>query len=130
MIERHEGRRNKLYTDSEGIPTIGIGHNLLNPISNASIDQIFEDDLHMAIVEAQKLDCFVHLDPVRQDVLISMVFNMGLPRVLGFKKMLAALAVSDWFSASQEMLTSRWAGQVGNRAIELAGMIKTGTYAK
>ena len=117
-----------MYTDTEGIPTVGIGHNMQRPLSDKAVDQIFADDLLDATVEAQKLDCFAHLDPVRQDVLIDMVFNMGLPRVQGFKKMLAALAVSDWFSASQEMLTSRWASQVGNRAIELAGMIKTGAY--
>ena len=28
MIERHEGKRNRVYSDSVGIPTIGIGFNL------------------------------------------------------------------------------------------------------
>ncbi len=129
MLERQEGRRNKMYLDSEGIPTIGIGHNLRDrPLSDRVIDAIYEDDLLDHTLDAQKLQVFVKLDPVRQDVLINMVFNMGLVRVQGFVKMLAALEAGDWNEAANQMLDSKWAMQVGNRAQELAKMIRTGTY--
>ena len=38
------------------------------------------------------------------------------------------MAESDWEEASEQFLDSRWADQVGNRASELAEMIRTGEY--
>ena len=53
-----------------------------------------------------------------------MCFNMGSPRVSKFQKMLAALEVQDYQTASTEMLDSRWASQVPNRARELSEIMK------
>lgn len=129
MIKRHEGFRAKPYEDSVGKTTIGWGRNLSDDgISVEEASLLLENDILAHTLDAQKLPVFVKLDPVRQDVLIDMVFNMGLPRVLGFRKMLAALEVADWNEAAAEMRDSRWAMQVGNRALELAQMIRTGAY--
>jgi len=40
--------------------------------------------------------------------------------------MLAALAVDDYELAADEMLDSKWAIQVGKRAIELSRMMREG----
>ena len=56
------------------------------------------------------------LDGVRQRVLVNMGFNLGLTRLLKFKKFLAALEERDYETASVEMLNSRWANQVGARS--------------
>ena len=53
-----------------------------------------------------------------------MYVNLGPSGLLGFKKMHKALANKDYITASAEMLDSRWATQVGNRAIELSKIIK------
>lgn len=72
---------------------------------------------------------FAHLlDDARLDVLINMCFNLGIYRLLGFKKMLAALERRDYIQASIEMMDSRWAKQVGGRAVELSVQMQTGMY--
>jgi lysozyme len=55
-----------------------------------------------------------------------MTFNMGIGRVLGFAAFLGALERGDYEMAAREMLASRWATQVGNRAVELAEIMRTG----
>ena len=54
--------------------------------------------------------------------------KLRLPRLKKFKKALAAMALGDWKTAEIEFLDSKWARQVGHRAIELAEMIRTGKY--
>jgi lysozyme len=64
----------------------------------------------------------------RQNVLVEMCFNMGINRMLRFKKMLAALQKNDYATAADEMLNSKWATQVGNRAQTMAQMMRTGKF--
>ena len=63
---------------------------------------------------------------MRQAVLIDMMFNLGSPRFKQFKKMIQALEDNDYSRASFEMLDSKWAVQVGNRANYLAEKMKQG----
>ena len=67
-----------------------------------------------------------NLSDVRQKVLISMAFNLGMGRLLQFNRMLSALQDGDYTAAAEEMLSSVWANQVGTRAIELADMMENG----
>ena len=55
-----------------------------------------------------------------------MVFNLGMPKLKQFAKMLSAVELEDWSEASNQMLDSRWAEQVGNRAGRLAEMMESG----
>ena len=71
--------------------------------------------------------CLV-LVAVRQDAMINMCFNLGMTRLLGFKKALARMAEANYEYAANEFLDSLWARQVGNRADEIADMILTGRY--
>ena len=48
-----------------------------------------------------------------------MCFNLGYPRLSGFKNFLAALEFEDWETAAEEMMDSRWSEQVGERAERL-----------
>jgi lysozyme len=66
------------------------------------------------------------LDPVRARVLQNMAFNLGIDGLLGFKNTLSAVKAKNWAAASQGMLSSRWAEQVGARAQRLAKMMRTG----
>jgi lysozyme len=59
-------------------------------------------------------------------VLVNMAFNLGPTRLKGFKKFIAAFDAKDWDGAVIEMLDSKWAKQVGARAIRLAKMVRTG----
>jgi lysozyme len=49
-----------------------------------------------------------------------MCFNLGYPRLSGFKNFLSALKDEDWEKASLEMMDSKWATQVGDRAKRLS----------
>jgi lysozyme len=59
-------------------------------------------------------------------VLVEMIFNMGVKGLMSFRRMLAALGRADYQEAAREMLNSRWAEQVGARAVELANIMREG----
>jgi len=128
MILRHEGNKKFPYMDTVGKLTIGIGRNLSdNGISKEESLFLLNNDIVSAQEELNwKFPWFLELNAVRQNALTDMLFNLGLPRLLRFKKFIAAMAAKDYNIASNEMLDSIWARQVGYRAIELAKMIRTG----
>ena len=74
------------------------------------------------------MPAYLDLSPVRQAVLINMCFNIGAARLQDFKRMFSALVQQDYEHAASEMMASRWAGQVGARAVRLAEQMKTGQW--
>jgi lysozyme len=128
QLVRNEGIRLKPYHDSVGKLTIGVGRNLDDVgITNLEAKMLLENDIERVESDLRvHLPLYSSLDDVRQRVLMDMAFNMGVAGLLGFQKMLAALAARDFATAKAEMLNSKWAKQVGIRAIRLAEMIETG----
>jgi lysozyme len=125
MLIRHEGWRPVAYLDTEGHWTVGVGHNLERPLSEAAILQILEDDVQEAYQDCLHLfPWFKELTINRQRVLVNMCFNLGIRRLLGFTKMLTALEVGAYETAAEEMLDSKWARQTGGRATELANLMR------
>lgn len=126
MIKRHEGGPGPVYRDSVGILTCGYGHALHEgsfvPIEAANA--FFESDFKTVLENYESLG--FDLDPVRRAVIIDMLFNLGITKFMGFKRMISALRRRDFMTAKNEMLDSRWAKQVGKRATELAAMMETG----
>ena len=57
-------------------------------------------------------------------MLVNMHFNLGMPTLRKFRNMLDALERREYNRAADEMLDSNWADQVGNRAIELADIVR------
>ncbi len=126
---RYEGLSVLPYQCPTGHMTIGYGHNLENGISKEAADFILQQDMTAAQTGVCKqFGWWKKLNEVRQFVLVDMCFNMGLAKLCTFKKMLSAIQRGDYTAAANEMLSSRWAGQVGHRANELAQMMKTGEY--
>lgn len=126
-LEKHEDRRYVVYIDTEGHPTIGVGHNLdAKPLSDRAVDVILEDDIADAL---KLLDTMLpwakSLDDVRYRVLAEMSFNMG-SKLLQFKQTLASVKRGDYDLAASQMLQSKWASQVKGRAVTLATMMRTG----
>ena len=134
MIKRHEGFSRYPYKDSLGVLTIGYGFNLDHwlayGITKEEADALLKVKVEIAKREASELSGWEDCNEVRQAVLIDMVYNMGIRSVKSFKKMLAALEQKDYKTASFEMLDSRWARQVGVRAVELSEMMRTGLWPK
>jgi lysozyme len=127
QLIKHEGLRLKPYLDTEGIPTIGVGHNLNEGISLAVAMFMLDDDISKHTHELERAHPVVKgLDQVRRDVLINMAFNLGVSRLSGFRKMWRAIHDEDWERAADEMMDSKWARQVGRRAAELSLQMRDG----
>ncbi|MDX8400945.1 MAG: glycoside hydrolase family protein [Gallionellaceae bacterium] len=129
MLIRHEDLRLKPYRCSAGKLTIGVGRNLDdNGISQREAMILLTHDVQNTIhCLTSNLPFFEHLDGVRQMALIDMCFNLGINGLLNFKRMLKALRDSDFEEAAKQAQDSAWFRQVGSRAVEVVGMIKTGS---
>lgn len=128
MIKRHEGFRRFPYRCTAGKLTIGYGRNLEDVgISEDEAEMLLLNDVERCWEQLSQFDWFHDLNEARQWALVDMLYNLGFSRFMGFKKMLAALERRDYESAAAEMLDSKWARQVGNRAIELAEIMRSGT---
>ena len=130
QLKRDEGFSLRLYNDSVGKITIGYGRNIQdNGISADEAELMLKNDINIAITSlSHLLPWFAKLDDVRKGVLTNMVFNMGMPRMLSFHKMLTFLEDGNFESASKEMIDSKWATQVGGRAKRLATQMQTGEW--
>ena len=127
-IIKHEGLRLKPYTCPAGKLTIGVGRNLEDRgISKEEAMMLLQNDIHNCRKECfANFHWFGEMDELRQEVILEMCFNLGITRLKGFKKMLKACELKNYTLASQEMLTSLWARQVGNRAKTLAKIMEKG----
>lgn len=127
LIKKHEGYRDKLYQCTAGKMTIGYGRNIEDRgISKDEAALMLANDIaECEETLKNKLDFFNELSVVRRAILVNMMFNLGWPRLSGFKNMISAIESKDYSRASAEMLDSRWARQVGNRAIELSEMMSS-----
>lgn len=132
QLKRHEGVRTHAYKCSANMITVGVGRNIDEDgglgLSDDEIDYLLANDIKRCKQELVALSWFVDLDEVRQDALINLCFNLGLTRLLGFRNAMAAMAEGDYEKAADEFLDSRWATQVGQRAIEVTNMIRSGSY--
>jgi lysozyme len=113
-----------------GAITGGYGHNFsAKGLTLKQADALLDSDIDDAI-----RDCLTYypwfeaLDDVRQGVLIAMMFNLGPARLNGFRKFLLAAKTGQHETAAVEMLSSKWADQVGARATRLAEMWRRGEW--
>ena len=123
---RDEGLRLKVYLDSEGIETIGVGRNLQRGITRDEAMLLLNNDIRYAIQEAMTFPWYEKLTEQRKRVIVNMIFNLGLTRFSGFKNTIRYLEMGDYEAASEEMLDSKWARQVGVRATRLSDMMRNG----
>ncbi|MBF0424316.1 MAG: glycoside hydrolase family protein [Magnetococcales bacterium] len=128
QLRMHEGLQLQVYEDSVGKLTIGVGRNLEDRgITPDEAMYLLDNDI--TDFEAQISEAFpwyADLDDVRQRVLVDMGFNLGLAGLKGFRRMLQAVQERRYDDAATEMLASRWAEQVGQRARTLAEMMRSG----
>ena len=127
-LKKDEGLRLLPYVDTVGKITIGYGRNLSdNGISQLEAADMLDQDIIRHVSELTRAYPFVlSLDSTRQIVLGNMAYNLGVPRISQFVKMWDAIQRGDYSTASDEMLNSRWAKQVGARATRLAASMASG----
>ena len=138
MLRRHEGVESHAYLCSQDFMTIGVGRNVDAGddgrarglgLSDDEVDYLLKNDIGRVIQELDgEYSWFSGLNDARSDAMVDISFNLGQTRLRGFKKALEAMSSGDWEEASRQFLDSRWAKQVGNRATELAKIIRTGKY--
>lgn len=125
-LKRDEGLRLKPYRDSVGKLTIGYGRNLDDMgITEDEAEALLDRDIERAAADLDRaLPWWSALPEPRRRGLLNMAFNLGMPRLRGFKKMLAALQAGDGRRAAKEALDSKWARQVGARAERIAALYR------
>lgn len=127
---KEEGLSLSCYKDTLGNYTIGVGHLLKSPCETITLEyagKLLKEDINIAINSLRKnVPVFSELDEVRQYVLVSMAFNLGIKRLLSFKKMLLALESKNYEVAAKEMKDSLWYRQVKGRAEKLINLMKKG----
>ena len=133
-----EGFKYEIYLDHLGYPTMGVGHLITEkdeehgkpvgtPISEDRIRGCLDNDIKIVCEELDmKEPWWRTLNDNRQRVIANMCFNLGHPRLSGFKKFIQAMQVSDWERAAVEMMDSKWSGQVGDRAVRLRDRVLRG----
>ena len=132
MLKLHEGVRNHVYVCTAGYETIGVGRNISESglgLTDEEINILLMNDIERVKKElSTSFSWFVDLDEVRQNAIIDMCFNLGLSRLNQFVKALDGMASKDYDKAADEFMDSRWSQQVGQRAITVTEMIRTGEY--
>ena len=123
----HEGFSRYIYLDSVGVRTVGFGRNLDDRgISREEAEMLLLNDLETSTEEAKKFEFYENLTSNRQDVIVEMIFNLGLTRFKKFKKTIGYINQANHSAAADEMLDSKWADQVGQRAITLSNKFRAG----
>jgi len=132
MLKLHEGVRNHVYVCTAGYETIGVGRNISESglgLTDEEINILLMNDIERVKKElSSSFSWFVDLDEVRQNAIIDMCFNLGLSRLNQFVKALDGMASKDYDKAADEFMDSRWSQQVGQRAVTVTEMIRTGEY--
>ncbi len=128
QLIRDEEDRQFMYLDAGGVPTVGVGRNLRDKgLSLLERAFLLQNDIADHTLEVcQAIPWSEGLDEVRREVLINMSFNLGTAGLLQFVKFLAALKAKNYPLAAKEMLDSKWAPQVGGRAVRLSQQIILG----
>lgn len=123
-----EGLRLKPYRDTVGKLTIGVGRNLDDVgISQDEAMEMLANDIRRTYSSlTTAIPWMTKLNDARQNVLLNMAFNLGIAGLLGFKHTLDLVQRGDYSGAADAMLQSKWARQVGNRAVRLSEQMRSG----
>ena len=138
FIKKHEGRENKVYKDTEGHLTTGIGYKLPKDsplkeneyVSNEFVDNKFEETFMSAAQGAKRILKGVPIKPEAFAYLTALVFQMGTTEISSWSNTLGALKDGDYMKASNEMLkgraegtASKWSLQTPRRAFDTASEV-------
>ena len=151
-LTRDEGEKFRVYRCAAGKLTIGVGRNLddvgissketealkitkasciQKGVTKAQSQTLLDNDIDRAMRDLDdRFPWWRKLDPVRQRVLVNMCFNMGIGNgrngLSSFRNTLRYIQEGKYGDAADNMLASRWASQVGDRAQRLAVLMRLG----
>ena len=121
----HEGIRLKPYRCSADKLTIGIGRNIEDVgITEEEAFYLLNNDIQKVVEQCQRnFEWFDGLNDLRKEAIVNLVFNMGFGKFLQFKKTIKHIENEEFELAGAELLDSRYAQQVGQRAIDVANQL-------
>ena len=130
-IKRNEGFCNQIYYDQLGKPTIGFGHLIKKKekflhqkkYSKKYLNTIFENDFNLALEDFSKSYKIKNLSRNLQEVLLEMIFQLGIKNCLKFKKFNKSLKKKLPHMAALEMLNSHWYAQTPKRVEKLIDLL-------
>ena len=127
QLKIHEGVVLKLYKCSAGYYTCGVGRNIqANGISMEEAELMLANDIDDCIVDLKRnIGFFDDLPETIQEVMVNLCFNIGINKLLNFKKTIGFLRDAKYLEAGNEILRSKWSKQVGQRSHDLADMIRS-----
>lgn len=127
-LEHDEGRKPKIYFDSLGVATAGIGRNMRDVgLSDREIEMMLENDIHRVMAELDReLPWWQDLDDGRQRVLANMCFQLGIKGLTGFRTTLSRIQAGKYDEAAESMRDSLWYKQTPNRVERLMKLMRTG----
>ncbi len=132
-----EGIKYRIYFDTKGKPTMGIGHLITKKdiewgnlkdwtpkkvvrISAERVEELFKADLDSAIKDCKQVfDNFDKFQEELQQILVNMMFNLGIFKFSEFKKFILYVKAADYLNAAKEMKDSNWFLQVKGRGARL-----------
>lgn len=151
-LELDEADRLTVYDDAtgkpivpgsvvKGIPTISRGVNLVEGITPTESQYLTMNRIRTAAADLDRnIPWWKDLSDNRRRALLNMSFNLGWPRLSGFKKTLGLLkqavdleesgvfdqAQKIYERAAEEAVDSKWARQVGERSNRIKKLIAEG----
>jgi lysozyme len=151
LLKRHEGVRAKVYKDSLGIPTIGVGLNMQRldtrerlkklgvdydaallgkvSITPEQIDALLEEDIDAVLADLRGLfDDFDEMPEKVRIVLADLRFNVGPKSLRGFVNTLQDIRTGKYESAAERLSKSLWAKQVGRRSKALTDLLREASH--
>ena len=131
-LMEHEGFIPKIYKDTRGLATIGYGHLVTKQdpfiedveYPEEELYDLFLKDLQKAKNGAEEIVGHIkELHSTAKEIIIEMVYQLGVTGVRRFLKTLLHLENRDYKNASMEMLDSSWRKQTPRRCEKLSKMM-------
>lgn len=123
LLENLE-RKKRMSKIPGTVNTVLLDDIIKNGISEKEAFYLLENDINKFAEELFKLLPWVkeRSDNLKR-VLINMIFNVGSKKLLTFKRTLSLMKEGRYKEASIEMLNSKWANEVGKRAVRLSNLV-------
>ena len=147
MLSLNEGNKPKVYKDSKGNRTIGIGFNLEDAsnrkflkregininelfagreLTDRETKTLYNHSLTQAFKDAQSYDPnFAKRPEAVKMTLVDMAFNLGLTKLNKFVDMKKGLMNNDYNMAADEMVDSNWYKQVKSRGPRMVKVMRS-----
>ena len=137
-IKKNEGFRSEPYLDSLGHPTIGYGHLITkkekkkfqNKFSKKSLSSLFDKDFRKALTAYKNNFNYKKHSKDTKEVLIEMIFQLGIKKQKKFVKMNKHMQNNDMFLTALEMKNSLWYKQTPKRVDGLINLLLKKEYEK